>query len=339
MKSNIPVIDHELPNYKDVLAREITHLHHDLDSKVKKSQTIQWVKTNLSTNVKSLIDLPDYEFESIGKYAYILNNGAKLDEKLKESYNKHISMLCNKIALAPVTDIVDSNKPTIQDYIKDKANNTIQLFDSWIDMFTKAPESYNFDVKKIKHNMELLKPAHHKHIAEYYRSVYDEISLVLDGDDGLYEGYDHFTKTQLRKLHAFYKLVFDSMVIVAESQPKRQVDIFKALAKLKYKVLDGEIKSINPKLILGAKELWIFNTKTNKLGVYISDNALSVSGSNIIGYNTNSVEKMVKLKEFDLKQFQLGNQAFKQNQFKAVKAIDIKLNGKITDQHLILATY
>ncbi len=105
MKSNIPVIDHELPNYKDVLAREISHLHHDLDSKVKKSNTIQWVKTNSNLNFKTLIDLPDYEFDSIGKYAYILNNGAKLDEKLVESYNKHVTMLCGKTALPSVNDL------------------------------------------------------------------------------------------------------------------------------------------------------------------------------------------------------------------------------------------
>ncbi len=339
MKYDASNINCDLPDYKMVLSREISHLHYELDTKIKKSNTIQWVKNRTSNNVKGLIDLPEYEFEAIGKYAYILNNGAKLDEKTMDSFTNFINLLCEKTPITSSLDGGETNKPTIQDYVKTKAANTCQLFDSWVDHFSKSPESYNFDVKKTKSNMDSLKPAHHKHIADHYKTVYDEITAALDGDEGLYEGYAHFTKSQLRKLHTFYKLIFDSMVVAVDATPpKKPVDVFKVLSKLKYRLQEGDIKSVSPKLILGAKELWIFNVKSNKLGVYMSDDGFSVNGSNIVGFNGKSVEKMVK-KDFDLKQFQIGNQAFKNNQFKSLTSIDVKMNGKISDQHLLLATY
>ena len=71
----------------------------------------------------------------------------------------------------------------------------------------------------------------------------------------------------------------------------RTVSVEKKLKHLKYQKEDNALKiaSINPEKILGAQELWTFNTRYKTLHVFYANGpaGLSVKGTTILGYDEN----------------------------------------------------
>ena len=70
----------------------------------------------------------------------------------------------------------------------------------------------------------------------------------------------------------------------------------KIVGKLKYAKANDQLKlvSVNPADIIGAKELWVFNVKTRKLGNYVAADfqELGVKGTTITGFSESlSVQK------------------------------------------------
>ena len=89
------------------------------------------------------------------------------------------------------------------------------------------------------------------------------------------------------------------------------------IGKIKYKLQDEKLKlvSIDPKDILGANELWIYNTKNRKIGKYFASNidpkgmgrdgtGLSIKGTTITGFDEKlSIQKTLRKPEDSLKAF------------------------------------
>ena len=98
------------------------------------------------------------------------------------------------------------------------------------------------------------------------------------------------------------------MTVLKQLGPRARLSLrvlSKLVEKLKYLKTDDKFKiaSVQPDQIIGASELWVFNTKTRKLGKYIAKNidpkglgrdgsGLSVKGTTIIGFDeTTSIQK------------------------------------------------
>ena len=100
--------------------------------------------------------------------------------------------------------------------------------------------------------------------------------------------------------------------------------------------------SIDPKKIIGAQELWVFNTKTRKLGKYVASNGfsseeLSVKGASIIGFDEKkSVQKTVRKPDVTLKEFQKAGKVALRKFLEDIKATDIKLTGRINKDIILL---
>ena len=110
---------------------------------------------------------------------------------------------------------------------------------------------------------------------------------------------------------------------------------------MKHLKQDDKLKlvSINPQDIIGAKELWVFNTKTRKIGKYIAAefNELGVKGTTIIGFDPiKSVQKTLRKPEEQLKEFKSAGKVQLRKFLDDIKAVDIKLNGRINEDTVLL---
>jgi hypothetical protein len=97
--------------------------------------------------------------------------------------------------------------------------------------------------------------------------------------------------------------------------------------------------SINPADILGAKELWTYNTKSRKLGKYLAAEfqELGVKGTTITGFNeATSVQKTLRKPADQLKEFKAAGKVVLRKFLEDINAVDTRMNGRINEDIILL---
>lgn len=193
--------------------------------------------------------------------------------------------------------------------------------------------------------------AHARIIRGFYESDAGEFAELVGGtsDEDLKEAYSHLKKPQQKKVNDFYTKLLEACdtaiaTAKAKSAPRKRKPVppSKIVAKIKYKAEDTDLKlkSINPVDIVGAKELYVYNTKTRKLGRYVADEfigELSVKGTTIVGFAPSaSVQKTLRKPVEQLKEFMGASKPNTRKFLDTVKTVDIKLNGRLNPETLLL---
>jgi hypothetical protein len=184
-----------------------------------------------------------------------------------------------------------------------------------------------------------------KKIAEY-----EDINSSKDPQ--VLEAYKHLGKRQITAMIKWWSQALTdansyNVVKKASKAPrkKKAVSPEKIVSKLKYakEFKELSLKSVDPTTILTAQELWVFNTKTRKLGIYIADQyagTLTVKNSSILGFDANaSVQKTLRKPKDQLKEFSANGKPAAKKWFKGIKATEIKLNGRIGTDIILLKVY
>jgi hypothetical protein len=217
--------------------------------------------------------------------------------------------------------------------------------------FQEDPDSFNPKAFKVLNLLKgkQAKAAHARIIKEFYASDLAEIEEALLGkDEQLKEAYSHITKAQMKKLLEFLKEIDGACtMLMQEAKVNKKPRATKAkpkekiVEKLKYQKSDETLKlvSVNPTDIVGAKELWVFNTKTRKLGKYVAAefSDLSVKGTSITGFSEMlSIQKTLRKPAEQLKEFKAAGKVALRKFLDDIKAVDIKLNGRINEETILL---
>jgi hypothetical protein len=246
----------------------------------------------------------------------------------------------------------DVYTPSIQERVREAAMRMTEEIENAIENFQTDAE--NFDPKAFK-MLNMLKAveakaAHARIIKEFYAKDLSELEELASGkaDEQLKEGYSHRSKKQVKNLIAFYQEIMAACTMLAQEakvnrapRAKKAVPAEKLVAKLKYMKTNEPLKlvSINPADIIGTSELWIFNTKTRKLGKYVAAEyqTLSVKGTSIVGFNENtSVQKTIRKPEEKLKEFKAAGKVQLRKFLDDINATDTKMNGRINEETILL---
>jgi hypothetical protein len=241
--------------------------------------------------------------------------------------------------------------PSIQERLRDVALGMTEEIEDAIEAFQTDPET--FDPKAFK-LLNLLrgrqaKAAHARIIKDLYSSNYEElVEAATTKDEQLKEAYSHLSKANLKKITLFYSEILSACDMLAQEakinkkpRAKKPTDKSKVVAKMKYLKQDDKLKlvSINPQDIIGAKELWVFNIKTRKLGKYVTTefSDLNVKGTTITGFDEfKSVAKTLRKPEEQIKEFKAAGKVQLRKFLDDIKAVDIKLNGRINEDTILL---
>ncbi len=281
------------------------------------------------------------------------NNGRDTAKWLESEINK---VIAEGKGDTPDEEIQEEVKPavvqpTIQERVRDSSLAMTEEIESAIESFQTNPE--DFDPKQFK-VLNLLKgkqakAAHARIIRDFYTRNYEELQeAALGKDEQLKEGYSHLSKAQLKKLIAFYSEIISACdMLMQEAKVNRKprktktVSKDKLVAKLKFMKQDDKLKvvSVNPADIIGAKELWVFNTKTRKLGKYVASdfNDLGIKGTSITGFDENkSVQKTLRKPEDQLKEFKSAGKVALRKFLEDINAVDTKMNGRINEDTILL---
>jgi hypothetical protein len=242
--------------------------------------------------------------------------------------------------------------PSIQDRVRESAYKMTEEIEDAIEGFQTDPEA--FDPKAFK-MLNLLKgkevkAAHARIIKGFYAKDLAELEELASGnaDEQLREGYSHRSKKQIKNLIAFYQEIMSACDMLAQEakvnrapRKTKAVPKEKLIAKLKYMKTNEPLKlvSINPTDIIGCGELWIFNTKTRKLGKYIAAEfqTLGVKGTTITGFDEfKSVQKTIRKPEEKLKEFKAAGKVQLRKFLEDINATDTKMNGRINEDTILL---
>ena len=238
--------------------------------------------------------------------------------------------------------------PTIQDRLNEKTAETIGELEGHYDAYIKDPK-YNFK----PYDYLVANNVPQSQLGKYeavYQARFDELRQAYEKEDEqIAEGYSHYKAAVFKRLMAFIDQILNDIIqyrgvkrATKKVRAPKSISKEKVVAKLKYAKEDKTLRlvSISPADIIGAQELWCYNTKTRKLGKYVADSLkgpLNVKGTGIIGYDEHkSVSKTLRKPDEKLKEFARATKVELRKFLENIKATEAKLNGRINLDTVLL---
>ena len=358
---------HKLANIKDDSKRKEFYrgceyfVHYEVADKKAMTAVWGWLDKESGFDkelIKKLKKVPDVWFGTFSKHCYIWSKSNYMPEDVAEYLKAKIPDLENK-----AEEIIEAKEEqqktkgpviSIQQRMREQVADLCGEWEHMVDQLCFE----NLDVKKFDPYKAMLsyepavKPAHAKIIKDMYLNQYNEAQDIVAWDDPEIKEAYSFMSAKLRKDHlAFFEKIItacDTMINTGKAQRKtrkpKAVSKEKLVAKLKYQVNDSElgIASINPIDIIDASELWVYNTKTRKIGVYRVDSlktGLTAKGTSIVDFDTTkSVQKTLRKPAEQIKAF-TGARTKVNKAFNEVKTTDTKLNGRFNEHTIILKAF
>jgi hypothetical protein len=346
-----PVIRPE--NYNVDISTALVWYTEQADDKKRLKYAIEYfAKLNRKQEVLALNKASDYDIRQIGIMCRLLTNGNTLSDE-------HMALLESRVAVLvakhkPVKEIkkvvdVPTNVVSIQERMEEKAHDLAGEIEGAIDDFV-INKSSTFSTKNYLLSNEVSAPIA-KRIGELFHGLRAELLEAIEGDDEqLVEGYSKFTKREMKKFLEFVENIItdcEQQVQTAKAnrapRKRKPQSPTKLVSKMKFlrEFTDLGLKSVKPETIIGSTEVWYYNTKYRRVGVYKGEggNALSVKGTTIIGFDIKESQQMTlrKPEEF-FKGLALGKRALN-NALKKLTTKPSVPNGRINEECILLGAF
>jgi hypothetical protein len=248
----------------------------------------------------------------------------------------------------PAQPTVAVRAPTIQDRLNEKTSEHLAHFEGLYDEVvaggTVDPKAYDYLVSNAVPQSQI------KKFEDLFMARKTELGEALaKADEQVVEAYRHYKAADFKRHHAFIQSILDALdqyrsvkKATKKARVKRAPNKEKLVSKLKYMKEEKTLKlvSINPVDIVGAQELWAYNTKTRKLYKYIADSLhgpLGVKGTSLTGFDeTKSVGKTLRKPEEKLKEFAKASKVQLRKFLEDIKATETLGNGRMNSDTVLL---
>lgn len=269
-----------------------------------------------------------------------------LTDRLHEAINS--DNLEPEVAADKAVAVPVMRAPTIQDRLNEKTAEHLAhfegLYDDVIAGTEVKPDAFNYLTANTVPQSQINK------FVELFSNRKSELAAAqAKEDEDLVEAYRHYKSADFKRHYAFFDSILDALDqyrSVKKTQKKARVkrapNKEKVVSKLKYLKEEKTLKlvSINPVDIVGAQELWVYNTKTRKLYKYVADTLqgpLGVKGTSITGYDeVKSVGKTLRKPEEKLKEFAKASKVQLRKFLEDIKATETQGNGRINAECVLL---
>ena len=359
----------------DVQEREIAfkQCEYFVRTEIKSKQTVSaakdWIKNKSGWDKKEIeliLSNPDWAFTSCGNSFFIesklgymtegfLNHLEKRKVEWIERGKKTILEKKEKQKEKPIVTIKQRMQEQITDLLGD--------FESYLDDFITGDKSVNdFDPYKMMISYQpAIKANHAKLIIESYEDAKAEAVEVIEWqDEDIKEGYS-FMNPKMRKeyLTFFEKIETACETFINKAKTTRKAKKPRArskesiIKKLKYLEAFGELglASIEPTDIVNCNELWVYNTKNRKIGVYHAKSkdpkamnrpgaGLMVKGTTIQDFDPDeSLQKTLRKPEEQINNWTGKAKTKFSKAFDELTTTGTKMNGRINEHCILLTTF
>lgn len=291
-------------------------------------------------------------FRSLGSICRIKTLGGRVGSKDELYFNNHYSRLLSLAEQEKVTQeptIVP--RPSVQVHIQNKICDTIGELESKIDEFITTSDykqfMKSFNVEAWINNNRL-KSYECQAIHDHYSYVIKEKQEALEGKDPqLIEAYDYLGKVKLKKFVELLSIIVDVTGQYAlqkrqrKPRKKKKKSAEKLVKSLKYQREDKDLglTSVDPRDIIGANKLVVYNTKYSKVCIFESE---SLDGFSIKGTTVQNVSKGVckivrKPKDF-FKSITGGIRSIN-NHYEGLKTKEVEATPRINENTIIVKAF
>ena len=238
---------------------------------------------------------------------------------------------------------------SIQDRLQGKVEDFISAVEGQVDDYIDSDYKLKYDM--YNHMLEIgCKAAHARKMRPFYVDCYNELVDVYNKDDEfLLEAWSHLKPKYHKKMMDFYGIIVDDLDRIiknstAQRKPRKQktLSASRLIKKLKYQQEFNDLKlvSVNPEKIIGANELWIYNTRYKTIGVYHAVNTvrgLSVKGCTIQHFDENTSVQKTARKPKDI--LSVLNKRSLKKQLNNMKTKEQTMTGRINAQTILLGVF
>lgn len=264
---------------------------------MKKSEAVR-------SDISAVRRAPKYAIPTtVGWIARMLMNGNVLEDKTMKYFDSRIKEVIASAVKEEPEDVTE--KPNVRERTNAKANSFITHIEELLD--GEDGFNFEFDVYEFMKGIEA-NPATANSIRAFYVRICDEVN---DDHPDIKEAYGR----SLRKYRSFWnKFIEDCDRFVGnvkaakvrkprEKKTKSAVELVKSLKFMK-EFAPLKIVSVNPADVVGAQQVWTYNTKYRKLNRFdaIGPAGIGVKGTTLIGFDEEkSVMKGLRKPEEQIK--------------------------------------
>lgn len=276
------------------------------------SQRALWFRKYLEANdfpqpvIDKMNKVPESTFDlmPVGQFSRMFTLGAPLPDKYKTFISDKVAALCKQVdeeKRNPRT--TEYEKPKVLDPIVQKLVGTIE---EHLENFLNKREQILFDYKAVATKIGATRKQARQAVERYEKTRWEMFSAMEGEDSELVEAYSHCSKKNLKKMVFYFDWLGEQALELGSSPDRKpRKTKVKSPEQLTRKVCylrtfkDGalSISSIEPAEIVGAEQLWVYNTKYRRLGriVAANSNGLTVKGTTVLNANEEvTVNKTVK---------------------------------------------
>jgi hypothetical protein len=328
-------------NFKVFLGEQFAWYNFSSTNEKKKNWFLSWVMENRpEVNLDPIKEVNDGAFTTAGVIARLLSRGLNVSDYLLSKMDRWIDRF-TEVGNETIA-IKNKNKASKKSNVDFRLKELISSIDFEIDTFIENGYTTSFNMKDwLEQNTP--SSSHLSVIQSKYSVLLEEISST---DKDLVEAYSHLNEDQMM---AFMELIIDIVSTnivrqkVSKPRRKKQVTPEKQTAKLKFAEGDDAIGviSIKPKAVPGSKVLWVWNKKYRMLGAYYVQEGKEfvVKGTTILNFDPNtSVAKKIRKPEIVPSFLEMSKVSTKKALVE-IKSKEIKMNGRINSDTVLLKVY
>ena len=336
--------------YSKKFNETLRHYGYFYEKKSYVSWAQEWVKTNRPNDLKTFKASEDWRVSAtLASLMKMQMMGAKLDQSAIDFMHDNIEDILHfgqrnielKIEDVEEDTKVEVKKKNPSELLKEKTLTVMGEIEGFIDDHLDGILDPKFSLYTHLKGINAATQSA-RDIVTHYKEVEQEFKeLVEDKVDYLVEGYNHLSASEQKKL---YKLISSfvsdgekyvlSKKATRKPRAKKATPATKQVEKVIYQKesADYKITSTSPAYIVGATEVYLFNTKTRVIKYLVTNNkdGFIVKGTSIKNYDEElSFKKKLRKPEETIDSI---NKVTKLRALKALKAL--KTAEKPTDSRI-----
>lgn len=343
-------------DYRKCILETLRHYGYFYEKKSYVSWAQEWIKSYRPNDLKAFKASEDWRTSpTLASLMKMELMGAELDQAAKDFMNDSLDEIVRRgqYNLDNAVEEDEDDKPEVKrknpsELLKEKTLNVMGEIEGFIDEHLDGTLDKKFSLYTHLKTIDAAAQSA-RDIVKFYKEMEAElIELTVDKTEELVEGYNHLTvKEQKSLLKLVSTFISDGEKYVLSKKANRKPRVKKAtpatkqVAKVIYQkeCADFKISSTSPAYIVGATEVYLFNTKTRVMKYLVTDNSngFTVSGTTVKNYDAElSFKKKLRKPE---EMIDAINKTTKLRALKALKALKTKdspTDGRINADTIIL---